>query len=60
VGSIKKGLGLLCAKVKETVMSTVRRHDGRVYLLRTWPSCLLLVGTTIMSLTTSKSNLVHF
>jgi len=49
----KKGLGLLCAKVNETVMSAIGRHDDRVCLLRTRPSCLLLVGMTVVSLTTS-------
>jgi len=29
---IEKGLGVLWAKVKETVVSAIRRHDGRVYL----------------------------
>jgi len=28
----KKGLGLLWGKVKETGMTTIRRHDGRGYL----------------------------
>jgi len=50
---IEKELVLLWAKVKETVMSAIRRHDGRVYLLWTQTSCLLLVGTTVASLANS-------
>jgi len=36
------------------VVSAIRRHDGCVCLLRTRPSYVLLVGTTVVSLTTSS------